>query len=203
MKMKYDSNSQKIITSTLVNGQSTCFICKWNVTNNNFVYVQSTNISFCVINDIYIFNSQIALTKKKFNINLMNTIVLDFESLNVITTTSQSKSNGNPGFIVPYHNYYFQYFSLSNYIYVYKDNFVDPPFTILAQFIISLQYNTFDGLFYLISKDPSGNFNGIHTKAPLFNCSMANYTIYNTSNPLGSNCVCNDGMIFNKSSFQC
>jgi hypothetical protein len=88
VKLKYDSNTKTIITSTLVNSQSICFVCKWNITNNSFVNIQSTNISLCVINDIYILNNLIALTKKKFNFNLMNTIILDFNTLNEITRTS-------------------------------------------------------------------------------------------------------------------
>lgn len=79
--MKYDQPSNIIITSSLASGQSTCFICKWTLNNNTFTNPQFTNLSICVINDIYIFDTFIALTKKKFNFNLMNTIILDLSTL--------------------------------------------------------------------------------------------------------------------------
>ena len=79
--MKYDQPSDTIITSSLASGQSTCFICKWTLSNNTFANPQFTKLSICVINDIYIFGNFIALTKKKFNFNFMNTIILDLTTL--------------------------------------------------------------------------------------------------------------------------
>jgi hypothetical protein len=88
-------------------------------------------------------------------------------------------------------------------IYVYKDNFSKAPFTISYQFLISLQYNPFNDVFYIISKDSTYNLVTIHTLVPTFNCALANYTIFNSSSPYDLTCNCNKGMLFDKETFSC
>jgi hypothetical protein len=151
-----------------------------------------------VINDIYIFNDTIAITKKKFNINLLNTVILDLKSLNDITKTSEDKANGNPGFIVPYHNYYLQYFSLVNYIYVYKDSFTSTPSTISYPFVKSIQYNPFKDVFYVVAKDKLYSLDTISSLIPTFNCSRVEGAIFNASSPYSPSCTCPSGQLFNR-----
>lgn len=82
-KMSLDSVNNIIVTSSLSDkpnslSDNNCYICKWNITNNKFIKISYTNISYCVVNDIYIFGDTIAVTKKRLNGNKMNTAILEY-----------------------------------------------------------------------------------------------------------------------------
>ena len=143
----------------------------------------------CVIKDIYIFKKQIAVTKKLFNFNSLNTIILNSETLSTITQTS-GDSSAKSAFIVTYRNYYLEYFYEWDQIYVYKDDFTAQPFLIRSPLLLSIQYNPIKDMFYTISKDTVYDMQIIDKMTPSFNCALANKTIYKSSLPFDTTCKC-------------
>ena len=158
-------------TNTVITSSdgSSCFICKWKIKSNAFQLTDiNKKISICSINEIVIGQTSstylnetiredaITITKSKLNINGRNSLFLNLTTLEEIRATSQRNRNSNYAYLVPFHNYYVQYFYNDNNFWLYRDSLANSPIEIIMPAIVrSIQYSQASNQLLVFTKHPN------------------------------------------------
>lgn len=136
----------------------------------------------------------------KINNNWLNSYVLDIKTFSTLAMTKMVNQI-TAGFVVEYHNYRLEYFSRYKTGYIYRNNFTTVPFQVNTKYPLTIKYDKFKDVFYVMQLENSTNT--LKKYVATFNClNITNSTIY-IDNPYATDCICQDGLKFNKSSLKC